>query len=83
MFSRPRARENRSILLLKQEYPPIPLTLVSTHHSFCAPLTRTGALLHFTLIIRSSLLLRPRLRLRPTSLAASLFLFLASLRQLA
>jgi hypothetical protein len=83
MFSRPRAREEQEYTFAKQQYPPIPLTLVPTHLSFCAPLPRTGALLHFTLIIRSSLLLRPRLRLRPTSLAASLFLFLASLSQLA
>jgi hypothetical protein len=73
MFRNRARAKTKSILFVSLKYtlPHHPHT--PKHYSFCAPSFRTGALPHF-IIIRSSLLLRPRLRLSPTSLALSLSL---------
>jgi hypothetical protein len=78
---RNRARaKSKSILFVSLKYtlPHHPHT--PKHYSFCAPLRRTVATQHFT-IIRSCLLLLSRST--PSHLASALaFLFLAALRQL-
>jgi hypothetical protein len=88
LVSPARARRNRSILLLKQEYPPIHPAPAPFHSLFLFSFIPNCRLrLHFILNpldfapTSSSYSLRSHLRV-PTSLAISLFLFLASLNQL-
>jgi hypothetical protein len=88
LVSPARPRRNRSILLLKQEYPPIHRAPTPFHSLFLFSFIPNCRLrLHFILNpldfapTSSSYSLRSHLR-GPTSLAISLFLFLATLNQL-
>jgi uncharacterized membrane protein len=77
MFSRPRAREKQEYTFASHKYSPFPTHPTPTHNLFLSSSRPDWSKLHFTLIIRSVLLLLISLRSIPTSLATSLFFLLA------